>query len=158
MSGAVPEDFIFILAMERAIPSAAFGATTDERIAMIERALAATGTHVGSVRTTIEVFAEAFEQIGAAFGVDDYFAQGAIAASPHDLLDDDDPTWRMGYFDAETVEMVHDEAAEHQPALAALDSRPVPVQQLRDLLLAACDEGAASGQSLIILHTVAGLT
>ncbi len=148
--------FEFYAAMERTIPQGMFGATTAERIIAVERAMQATGSLVGEVRGTIEAFAEAFEAIGAAMELGSDLAQMAIALSPHDLLDDDDPNWRMGFFNADIVEPLNISASEHQDALGSLDAAPAPTPRLRDLFLAACDEAAASGQAVVILHRPIG--
>lgn len=146
------ETFIFYVVTERAIPQSMGNAQTADRIQAIAVALAAAGSEVGRVSASIEQFAHAFEQIGEAMSVDDMLAQGAIAASPHDLLDDDDANWRMGFFAATTAAIIEEELLVHRGDLDQLGSGSAVTVKVRDQFLAAVSEAAASGQCIVIIH------
>jgi hypothetical protein len=146
------EEFIFYNALERALPQMLFDADTAERLAAIEAACLASGTEIGRLNMPVRDFAYAFERIGAALGVGDKIAQGAIAFSPHRLMPSDDMSWRMGFFGVQTVELIQAEIGRRHDALAALDSEADFVRATRNLFLASCEEASATGQAIVIIH------
>ncbi|WP_298467466.1 hypothetical protein [uncultured Erythrobacter sp.] len=146
------EEFEFWVAQERLLPVTAFEDDTEKRIGAVVGSLNALGTHVGVCAMSIGAFAEAFERLGETMGVGDSLAQSAIADSPHGILPDDDLSWSMGFFSAETVELVQNVINGERDQLIALGKSSLDIEAVRNLFMDACEEASASGQAIVIIH------